>query len=111
MKTLSWVLYMREPLTPRALLATLESGHDSTVDATQLMSTCHDLVILDSHCNVVRFSHQSVQDFLKGHERFAPSSAHSLLASLCLEACSRGPTSEKALSIPSNDIYVYAAMY
>ncbi|KAF4825606.1 Ankyrin repeat domain-containing protein 50 [Colletotrichum siamense] len=111
MKALSWVLYMREPLTPQALLATVESGSESNVNATQLMSICHDLVILDAHCNVVRFSHQSVQDFLQGHERFAPSSAHTLLASLCLEACSHGPASEEAPSIPSDDFYVYAAMY
>ncbi|KAH9242491.1 hypothetical protein K456DRAFT_1716209 [Colletotrichum gloeosporioides 23] len=42
MKALSWVLYMREPLTPQALLATVESGGDFSVDATQLMRICHD---------------------------------------------------------------------
>ncbi|KAK2773762.1 multiple ankyrin repeats single kh domain-containing protein [Colletotrichum kahawae] len=111
MKVLSWVLYMREPLTPRALLATLESGGGTTLDANQLMNTCYNLVLLDTQCNVVRFSHQSVQDFLKDHESFAAGTAHNLLASLCVEACSRGPMAEQPPSIPSDDFYIYAAMY
>ncbi|KAF4899121.1 Ankyrin-1 [Colletotrichum fructicola] len=111
MKALSWVLHMRKPLTPPALLAALESGQDPTLDAAQLMNICHNLVVLDTQCNVMRFSHQSVQDFLKGHESFAPRTAHNLLASICIEACSRGPVSEHALAIPSDDFYVYAAIY
>lgn len=70
MKVLSWVLHMREPLTPPVLLAALESGQDPALDAAQLMNIWYNLVLLDTQCNVVRFSHQSVQDFLRGHESF-----------------------------------------
>ncbi|KAL1851056.1 hypothetical protein Daus18300_012665 [Diaporthe australafricana] len=112
-KLLSWLLFMREPLTPRALLGALAAGKDPTLDLTQAMATCSNFIILDTKCNVIRFAHQSVQDFLSRHHAFAPAKSHRLLATCCMEACLRGPSTifDQHLKIPSDDFYVYAAMY
>lgn len=112
-KTISWVLFMREPLRPGALLEALASGNDTTLDLAQVMATCSNFVMLDTKCNVIRFAHQSVQDFLGRHPAFAASKAHCLLAACCIEACSRGPSTmlDWSVEIPKDDFYVYAAMY
>lgn len=112
-KTISWVLFMREPLTPDALLSALASEKDKALDLAQVMATCSNFVVLDTKCNIIRFAHQSVQDFLGRHPAFAPSEAHGLLATCCLDACSRGPRKkfDGSLKIPNDDFYVYAAMY
>ncbi|KAF6809884.1 ankyrin repeat domain-containing protein [Colletotrichum musicola] len=112
-KVLSWVLYMREPLTPMALLGAATADEHSKFDLNQVMVLCANLVIMDAKCNIIRFAHQSVQDFLQRQEAFATASAHSLLASVCLDTCLRGPstTFDLSLKIPSDGFYVYAAMY
>lgn len=112
-KTISWVLFMREPLTPSALLSALASGKGNALHLAQVMATCSNFVVLDTKCNVIRFAHQSVQDFLGRHSAFAASKAHRLLATCCIGACSRGPSIkfDQSLNIPNNDFYVYAAMY
>ncbi|KAH0434541.1 hypothetical protein CcaCcLH18_05284 [Colletotrichum camelliae] len=112
-KVLAWVLYMREPLTPPAFLAALRISHGSSLSLRQALTTCFNLVILDTACNVVRFTHQSVQDFLVQHSDFTPAGAHCLLASCCLEASALGrdPASDQGFEIPSDDFYVYASMF
>ncbi|KAK2744182.1 multiple ankyrin repeats single kh domain-containing protein [Colletotrichum kahawae] len=112
-KVLSWVLYMREPLTPPAFLAALRISHGSSLSLRQALTTCFNLVILDTACSVVRFTHQSVQDFLVQHSDFTPAEAHCLLASCCLEvsALGRDPASDQGFEIPSDDLYVYASMF
>lgn len=104
---------MKEPLTPGALLSALASGKDKALDLAQVMATCSNFVVLDTKCNVIRFAHQSVQDFLGRHPDFAASKAHRLLATCCVDACSRGPRAkfDGNLSIPNDDFYVYATMY
>lgn len=110
-KVFSWILHMREPLTPSALLAAISNAQNPTLQLTQLMAICANLVVLDKDCNVIRFAHQSVKEFLERHDSFTGAVAHSFLASTCIEACSRGPVSTGNLQLPSDDFYVYAAMY
>ncbi len=102
---------MREPLTPSALLAAISNGQNSTLQLTQLMAICANLVVVDRNCNVIRFAHQSVKEFFERHDYFTGAVAHNFLASTCIEACSRGPVSKRNLQLPSDDFYVYAAMY
>ncbi|KXH68775.1 hypothetical protein CSAL01_08533 [Colletotrichum salicis] len=99
-KVISCILYIREPLRPRALLMALGAGKESALDLTQVLES-------------LRFSHQSVQGFLIRHAEFSPAAAHRVLASLCIGACLRGldPASIASLQIPSDNFYVYAAMY
>lgn len=112
-KIISWVLFMREPLTPGALLAALMAGKDMTLSLAQAIATCLNFVVLDSKCNVLRFAHQSVQDFLRRQPAFAAGQAHQTLAACCIEASSFGPsvTIDGNLQVPSDDFYIYAAMY
>ena len=107
----SWMLHMREPLTPSAFLAAVSNGQKSTMQLSELMALCANLVVLDKNCNVIRFSHPSAKDFLERHDAFTGGMAHNLLASTCIETCSRGPVSRSSLQYPSDDFYVYAAIY
>lgn len=113
MKVILCVLHIREPLTPQAVLMALACEKDSVLDLTQILVICANLVVLDTKCNSLRFSHQSVQDFLTRHREFSPAAAHHVLSSLCIRACLRGLNSASfaGLQIPSDDFYVYAAMY
>ncbi|KAJ0299460.1 hypothetical protein Brms1b_013115 [Colletotrichum noveboracense] len=112
-KVLSCVLYIREPLRPKALLTALAAGQDSALELTQVMAICANLITLDTECNAMRLAHQSVQDFLIRHVAFAPAAAHQILASFCVNACLRGldSASGEGIRIPSDDFYVYATMY
>lgn len=113
MKVILCVLHIREPLTPQAVLMALASEKDSVLDLTQILVICANLVVLDTKCSSLRFSHQSVQDFLTRHREFSPAAAHHVLSSLCIRACLRGLNSASfaGLQIPNDDFYVYAAMY
>ena len=110
-KTFSWILHMREPLTPSALLDAVSKARNLPMQVSDLMVLCANLVVLDKNCNVIRFAHQSVKEFLERHDSFTGPVAHTFLASTCIEACSRGPVSKGSLQLPSDDFYVYAAMY
>ena len=110
-KAFCWILHVREPLTPPALLAALSTPDNSTLQLTQIMAICANLVVLDVNSNVVRFAHQSVKEFLGRHESFTAPTAQSLLASACIGACSRGPSPGKSTKIPDDDFYDYAVMY
>lgn len=102
---------MREPLTPSALLAAISDAQNSTLQLTQLNVICANLVVVDKDCNVMRFAHQSVKEFLELHDSFTGAAAHDFLASTCIEACFRGAVSSRNLQLSNDDFYVYAAMY
>ncbi|KAL8790515.1 MAG: hypothetical protein Q9195_006346 [Heterodermia aff. obscurata] len=110
-KILSWILHMREPLTPSALLTAVSNGQKSIMQLPELMALCASLVVLDKNRNILRFAHQSVKDFLERHDAFTGAVAHNLLASTCIEVCSRGPVVGRSLQYPSDDSHVHAAMY
>ena len=110
-RIISWILHMREPLTPSALLAAVSNGQNSALPLSESMALCANLVVLDEKCNVIHFAHQSVKEFLERHDSFVGPLAHNSLALTCIEACSRGPVSGHSLQLPSDDSYVYAAMY
>lgn len=104
---------MREPLTPLALIAAVTDGNNSTLQLTHFLGICANMVMLDTNCNVLRFAHQSFQEYLHRHQSFTAASAHSLLASACINTCARGSGSADSLLLPqsSDDLYAYAVMY
>ena len=110
-KTLSWILHMREPLTPSAFLTAISNAQNSTLQLSQLIAICANLVVVDENCNIIRFAHPSVKEFMERHDSFTGAAAHNFLASACIEACSRGPVSTRNRQLPIDDFYVYAAMY
>ncbi|KAF4880032.1 Ankyrin repeat and KH domain-containing protein 1 [Colletotrichum siamense] len=99
-KTFSWILFMREPLTPAALLTALSVGESASWTMNQVMATCSAFIVLDTTCDVLRFVHQSAQDFLMRHPLFAAAEAHSILARSCIETCSRGSKLEVNAAVP-----------
>ncbi|KAL6713705.1 hypothetical protein ACLMJK_009170 [Lecanora helva] len=110
-RALFWILHMREPLTPSALLIAVAESYDSRMQLSQLLALYANLVVLDKNSNVIRFAHQSVKEFLERNDAFTGSMAHGILASTCVKLCSQGPISGNILCYPSDDIYVYAALY
>ena len=99
----SWILHTREPLTPSALLSAVSIGQKSTIQMSDLMALCANFVILNRPCNVMRFAHQSVKDFLERHDTFTNAVAHNILASTCIEVCSQGLISNRSLPNPNDD--------
>ncbi|KAK1756491.1 ankyrin repeat-containing domain protein [Echria macrotheca] len=112
-KTFSWLLFMKEPLRPAALITAVSEISEASISSPQeLVDICLNLVTLDTRCDVLRFAHQSVQDFLRTKELFAPTAAHSRLAESCLQSCLHGPSTDLDLSAgPATDLYLYAALY
>ena len=56
-KVFFWILHMRESLTSTVLLAAISNAQNSTLQLTQLMAICANLIVLDKDCNVIRFAH------------------------------------------------------
>ncbi|RFU24961.1 hypothetical protein B7463_g11382, partial [Scytalidium lignicola] len=112
-KVFSWMLYMKEPLTPPALLTALTTStkSSSALQLPELLDLCCNLVLLDTECNVVRFAHNSVQEYLSMQDLFTDTAAHRLLALACLEACSSGPPLTYKPALRCDYFYSYAAKY
>ena len=115
-KTISWLLHMKEALPPSAFInAVFEraSGPDLARNIDELLTICSSLVLFDSQCQTFRFSHQSVQDFLRTNSMFSAESAQIILAETCLTACSNGPPTEELGSKHDklDELYRYAALY
>lgn len=111
----SWLLYMKSPLTPSALLAAITTVNQSSVALvpTDISELCANLVTVDTRGDIVRFAHHSIQEYLLRTKQalFSSTVAHSLLASTCIEVNSRGPPNQGTLASQVKDFYFYAATY
>ncbi|KAF7556665.1 hypothetical protein G7Z17_g1205 [Cylindrodendrum hubeiense] len=111
----SWLLYMKGPLTPSALLAAITTASTGPVPISpgDISDLCSNLVIVDIDREVIRFAHQSIQEYLlrTKQDLFSPSISHTLLASTCIKISSHGPPNEEALASQVKDFYFYAATY
>ncbi|KAF9777775.1 hypothetical protein IL306_004320 [Fusarium sp. DS 682] len=111
----SWLLYMKAPLTPEALLAAIvtSSINSTACTAADISSLCSNLVIMDTDHQVVRLAHHSIREYiLRAHQSlFSAPAAHSLLASSCIKASSLGPPDDRSLQLQVRDFFFYAAMH
>ncbi|KAI0202878.1 ankyrin repeat-containing domain protein [Astrocystis sublimbata] len=91
----------------------LGSGKFRTLDdLVDILEICSYLVVLDERRDTFRFSHQSVQEFLRKSDLFNPDVANTLLATTCIQICVKGPEASGAANLVSLDAaYRYAAMY
>lgn len=115
----SWLLYMQEPLSGPQLATLIGkvSGSESLTPG-DLVRLCLDLLDFSDekgHSGQLRFSHHSVQEFLRTQVELNPASGHSTLASDSLSICDIGlpfttlpVTQQTPGRIPSDQ---YAAMY
>ncbi|KAG5751994.1 hypothetical protein H9Q70_005388 [Fusarium xylarioides] len=111
----SWLLYMKAPLTPEALLAAITSTGIGDVPCTvaDISVVCSNLVVIDLHRQVVRLAHHSVREFILRTKQslFSALVAHSLLASTCIKVSARGPPDNGSLEQQVQSFFVYAATH
>ncbi|KAF5655423.1 ankyrin protein [Fusarium sp. NRRL 25303] len=114
-QTFSWLLYMKSPLTPEALLAavTETSIGDAPYTAADISAVCSNLVVIDLHRQVVRLAHHSVREFILRTKQFlfSASVAHSLLASTCIKVSARGPPDSGSLEQQVRGFFFYSATH
>ncbi|KAI1424997.1 ankyrin repeat-containing domain protein [Xylaria sp. FL1777] len=114
-RTFSWLLYMKEAIPSQEFLR-LVSANDSkrtpTLQPAELINICSNLLSLDWTCNIFRFSHSTVQGFLRRHDQFSKSSLNQLLATSCMHMCLNGPKiDDEAAQDDLGVLYNYAALY
>ncbi|KAH7311602.1 ankyrin repeat-containing domain protein [Stachybotrys elegans] len=112
-RTLSWLLYMREAMTPNEFLAAVfaqASKEHFGKNSNELAALCSGLILLDSKCNTFRFSHYSVQEFISAQDVFSPSSSQQILALDCLKICRNGPSFSTSPDT-QDALYRYAAIF
>lgn len=111
----SWLLYMKSPLTLSTLIAAISASKNNSaiINPTNISDMCAYLVVADTYQDAVRFAHQSVEEYLLRNKQdlFSPCISHGLLASTCIDVCSRGPPPGQPLQVRILSVYVYAAMY
>ncbi|KAI1739627.1 ankyrin repeat-containing domain protein [Xylaria scruposa] len=114
-RTFSWLLFMQESVPSQSLLSIVTRRLLSIgveFQSPDLMNICSNLVLLDEKRDTFRFSHQSVQEFLRKHERLSADAANSLLSNNCLQICIEGPSIDAEVEQQSsNAVYRYAAIY
>jgi ankyrin repeat protein len=113
--TFSWLLYMKTPLTPEALLAAVTATSIGNVPftAADVSGVCSNLVVIDLHRQVVRLAHHSVREFILRTQQYLFSApvAHSLLASTCIKVSARGPPDNGSLEQQVQGFFFYAATH
>ncbi|KAI0439524.1 ankyrin repeat-containing domain protein [Xylaria telfairii] len=114
-RTFSWLLFMQEPVSSQSLLLLVSKQIlpvGAKLQSSDLVDICSSFVLLDEKRDTFRFSHQSVQEFMRKHERLSVEAANLLLANSCIQFCIEGPLIDNAgENNPSNAVYRYAAMY
>ncbi|KAL9093584.1 MAG: hypothetical protein Q9165_003979 [Trypethelium subeluteriae] len=119
LRTFSWLLYMREPLTADDLPVAISAASEWTLPTpADLIRLCFDLVQLgdsapSSASKFLRFTHHSVQQFLRGQPELEPICGHRILASSSLVICNIGPPTMTAGmngTAVSKAVYDYAVV-
>ncbi|KAI0478098.1 ankyrin repeat-containing domain protein [Xylaria cf. heliscus] len=114
-RTFSWLLFMQESVSSQSLLSIVSTqilSTDAEFQSSQLMDICSNLVLLDEKRDTFRFSHHSVQEYLRKHERLNSDAANLLIGNKCLEVCIEGPSADdEEENQSSSAVYRYAAMY
>ncbi|KAM5372227.1 hypothetical protein ACJA88_008976 [Fusarium oxysporum] len=114
-QTFSWLLYMKAPLTPEALLAAIATASIGNVPCTtaDISVVCSNLVIIDLNRQIVQLAHHSVREYFIRTQQslFSAPVANSLLASICIKASSRGPPDNGSLQQQAKGFFFYAATH
>lgn len=110
-RLLIWVLHAKEPLPPSAIISALATSHDSLITYDQLARLCANMIVIDDKCNVLRFAHQSFQEFLTKQDGFSAVESHGIIASDCIDACSLGLEDPEEPIFPLATFHDYATIY
>jgi ankyrin repeat protein len=106
-RALSWLLYSEISLGSEAFVAA-DSIDDQQLCRDRILEACHNLVVYDSHADIFRFAHKSVQDYVHKSAAVPASEAHQILALKCLEICTAGFASPVA---PYQTLQDYVGIY
>lgn len=111
-RAFSWLLHMKEALTPEAFLTCVfeVAIADVAKSRKELLSICSGFVLFDSECNTFRFAHQSIQDFIRSQLASMAISGQELVALRCVDTCMEGPLAGSDLADDFGP-YKYAALY
>lgn len=84
-KALMWVLCSRRPLSSQEWVNVTywPERTDEVIGLNSLLELCHNLVVVDSQSQVVRFAHLSVQEYLETLEDFTTEIANEMAARFC----------------------------
>ncbi|KAJ7087125.1 hypothetical protein C8R44DRAFT_650220, partial [Mycena epipterygia] len=88
---LTWVAYVKRPLSIRELQEALAIEPDSTsldpedlLDIDIILSVCAGLIVVDKEASVVRLIHYTTQGYLDIFQKDRFSNAHTEIVSRCL---------------------------
>ena len=86
-RSLTWLSCSQEQLSTEAFLEVILSNSDQTftrLSKSDILHVSCNLIVLDTELDVFRLAHLSVLEFLDSHLRYRSTTAHSLLAKICL---------------------------
>ena len=115
MRVFAFLLHQREPLVPNAILAAVlqgDSDQKSEFTLTDLLKCCRNMVIFDSHMNMLRFVHTSAQEFLELQPDLDAFRANEVIASSCINMCMYGSPIDSAAGLcQAEHFYQYSVLY
>lgn len=114
-RVLRLIMCSNQTMSPTALLAAATVASDGSVhslELSELLSICSNLIVLDQELDTVRLAHASVREYLTGLPEFTWAKANSTAAQSCIVTCINNPYPDLSAGVnPAKDFDVYAAMY
>ncbi|KAG4410527.1 hypothetical protein IFR04_016339, partial [Cadophora malorum] len=85
-RVIKWLLFAQAQLTADVIVVAVRSDLDDqdSLDGSDILAICCNLVIHDDETNMFRFAHLSVLEYLECLDNYSRTSASSLLAEQCL---------------------------
>ena len=115
LQVFSMLLCAQEALSPEVFVQVMTKTlpqRGETITLASLVDICHNLVVLDSELNVLRFAHISFQEFLETRAEFASHCVNRTIATSCLDFCLEGlPRGLDSDLSPKDDFHHYSAIY
>ena len=115
--TLQWLLCAQVSLSVEQLVDLVSSParifFDDVINATDVLSVCCNLVVLDKELNCFRFAHVSVRDFFEGRDGFENDTIHTMAVRRCLDLYDIEPLDSSPIFGPfqCRPSFKYAAQY
>ena len=110
---MKWLLCAQRPLNPQEFVAALSIDTDGqyiSLEATQLLHMCCNMVVVDPKLKVFRFAHLSVREYLESRGEYTEIETHTLVAERCIDTYILEPSSEP-LDKQNRELRPYATLY
>jgi ankyrin repeat protein len=112
-KTLQWLLYAQSQLSCEQLIEAVKNGRSSSLNTSEILDLCGNLIVIDSELNIFRFAHLSVREFLESHTDFTAQQVQPEIAKQCLRISFDSLADQNVSSVrwKQGTIQTYAALY